>query len=77
MPLQVRFDGEGESALVPAGAGIDAVLGELIGIVHEAMADGTWRRLKACRVGDVRVGVLRPVAQPLGNLVLDGGVRKP
>ena len=38
-----------ESALVPGGAGIDAVIGELIGIVHEAMADGTWPRLKACR----------------------------
>lgn len=49
VPLQVRFDGECESALVPGGAGIDAVIGELIGIVHEAMADGTWRRLKACR----------------------------
>jgi predicted RNA-binding Zn ribbon-like protein len=49
VPLQVRFDGEGRSALVSGGAGIDAVIGELIGIVHEAMADGTWRRLKACR----------------------------
>lgn len=49
VPLQVRFDGEGQSALVPGGAGLDAVVGELIGIVHEAMADGTWRRLKACR----------------------------
>ena len=49
VPLQVRFDSQGRSALVPGGAGIDAVIGELIGIVHEAMADGTWRRLKACR----------------------------
>jgi predicted RNA-binding Zn ribbon-like protein len=47
--LRVRFAGNGESALVPAGAGIDAVVAELIGIVHEAMADGTWARLKACR----------------------------
>ena len=49
VPLQVRFDGESRSALVPGGAGIDAVIGELIAIVHEAMADGSWRRLKACR----------------------------
>jgi predicted RNA-binding Zn ribbon-like protein len=49
VPLQVQFDSEGQSALVPAGAGLDAVIGELIGIVHEAMADGTWLRLKACR----------------------------
>ena len=48
-PLRVRFEERGESALVPAGAGIDAVVGELIGIVHEAIADGTWERLKACR----------------------------
>ncbi|MGH2979149.1 MAG: CGNR zinc finger domain-containing protein [Solirubrobacterales bacterium] len=49
VPLQVRFDAEGQSALVPAGAGIDAVVAELLGIVHEAMANGTWARLKACR----------------------------
>jgi predicted RNA-binding Zn ribbon-like protein len=48
-PLRVRFDGECQSALVPADHGIDAVIGELIAIVHGAMADGTWRRLKACR----------------------------
>jgi predicted RNA-binding Zn ribbon-like protein len=47
--LRVRFEAPGESALVPAGDGVDAVAGELIGIVHEAMADGTWPRLKACR----------------------------
>ena len=52
VPLQVRFDGRGDSALVPGGAGVDAVVGELIGIVHEAMADGTWPRLKACRADD-------------------------
>jgi predicted RNA-binding Zn ribbon-like protein len=49
VPLQVRFDGACQSVLVPGGTGIDAVIGELIGIVHEAMADGTWPRLKACR----------------------------
>jgi predicted RNA-binding Zn ribbon-like protein len=49
VPLVVRFDGVEDSALVPAGAGLDAVVGELVGIVHEAIADGTWTRLKACR----------------------------
>jgi predicted RNA-binding Zn ribbon-like protein len=49
VPLQVRFGDRGESALAPGGAGMDAVVGELIGIVHEAIADGTWQRLKACR----------------------------
>jgi predicted RNA-binding Zn ribbon-like protein len=47
--LRVRFAANGESALVPAGEGMDAVVAELIGIVHEAMSDGTWTRLKACR----------------------------
>ena len=47
--LRVRFDGNGSSALVPAGGGTDAVVAELLGIVHEAMAAGTWPRLKACR----------------------------
>ena len=46
--LQVRFD-PGGSTLVPAGDGTDAVVAELLGIVHESMADGTWARLKACR----------------------------
>jgi predicted RNA-binding Zn ribbon-like protein len=47
--LQVRFDANGASALVPAGGGTDAVVAELLGIVHESMAAGTWPRLKACR----------------------------
>jgi predicted RNA-binding Zn ribbon-like protein len=50
--LRLRFDSEGESALVPAGAGTDAVVAELLGIAHEAMAAGTWARLKACRADD-------------------------
>ena len=49
VPLRVRFDTAAQSDLVPAGAGLDAVVGELIGIVHEAMGNGTWPRLKACR----------------------------
>jgi len=49
VPLHVEFDDERESALAPAGDGVDAVVGELIGIVHGAMADGSWPRLKACR----------------------------
>jgi predicted RNA-binding Zn ribbon-like protein len=47
--LRVSFGPHGESALVPAGSDMDAVVAELLGIVHEAMADGTWSRLKACR----------------------------
>jgi predicted RNA-binding Zn ribbon-like protein len=47
--LRVRFDSGGGSTLVAAGDGADAVVAELLGIVHDSMADGTWARLKACR----------------------------
>jgi predicted RNA-binding Zn ribbon-like protein len=47
--LLVRFAPEGGSALEPAGAGVDAALGVLLGIVFRSSADGTWSRLKACR----------------------------
>jgi predicted RNA-binding Zn ribbon-like protein len=47
--LLVRFEGEGGSALRPAGRGVDAALGALVAIVVGAMAEGTWGRLKACR----------------------------
>lgn len=50
--LRVSFAGNGESALVPAGEGADAVVAELLAIVHESMAAGTWPRLKACRAHD-------------------------
>jgi predicted RNA-binding Zn ribbon-like protein len=49
VPLRVHFGGGGQSALVPGCTGIDAVVGNLVSIVYEAMADGTWPRLKACR----------------------------
>jgi predicted RNA-binding Zn ribbon-like protein len=47
--LQVRFAPEGGSALEPAGTGVDAALGVLLGIVFRSTAEGTWPRLKACR----------------------------
>jgi predicted RNA-binding Zn ribbon-like protein len=49
VPLRVQFGGQGRSALVPGCTGVDAVVGEVVSIVHEAMAGGTWPRLKACR----------------------------
>lgn len=51
-PLLVRFGGDGGARLAPAGAGVGAALGALLGIVARAMADGTWDRLKACRAED-------------------------
>lgn len=46
--LVVRFDA-GASTLEPARRGVRGALAELVGIVHTAIADGTWPRLKACR----------------------------
>lgn len=43
--LRVSFDG----TLAPAKGGVDGALARIFAIVHEAMADGTWGRLKACR----------------------------
>jgi predicted RNA-binding Zn ribbon-like protein len=39
---------DGTLELVPIAAGADAAFGRLLAIVYGAMADGTWRRLKAC-----------------------------
>jgi predicted RNA-binding Zn ribbon-like protein len=42
--------GDGAAAhLEPEAEGVDAALGRLLSIVHSAMAQGTWPRLKACR----------------------------
>lgn len=45
--LQPRF-GARQVSLEPATVGVDAALGRLLAIVSEAMAEGTWQRLKAC-----------------------------
>jgi predicted RNA-binding Zn ribbon-like protein len=46
--LTLRFDGDGRARLVPAAAGVDGALGRVLDVVHEAMADGSWPRLKGC-----------------------------
>jgi predicted RNA-binding Zn ribbon-like protein len=45
--LTVTFE-DGRARLVPAAAGLDGALGRLVAIVQEAMADGSWARLKGC-----------------------------
>jgi len=45
--LRPRF-GRAGPRLEPAATGLDAVLGRLVAAVYEAMADGSWERLKAC-----------------------------
>ena len=47
--LVPRFDTEGSVRFEAAAAGARGALGHLVGIAAAAMADGTWRRLKACR----------------------------
>ena len=47
--LYVRFDPDGESALAAEGEGLEVAIGEILAIVHRAMENGTWPRLKACR----------------------------
>lgn len=44
--LRVSFD---PPELVPAARGIDGALARIFAVVHEAMRDGTWKRLKGCR----------------------------
>jgi len=46
--LVVRFDGEHRTRLLPDAAALDGALGRIVGVVHTAMADGSWPRLKAC-----------------------------
>jgi predicted RNA-binding Zn ribbon-like protein len=46
--LVVRFDADRRTALLPDADGLDGALGRLVGVVHTAMADGSWVRLKAC-----------------------------
>lgn len=47
--MQLQFDPVSGSRLVPQAPDVDGALGRLLVIVHEATADGTWERLKACR----------------------------
>lgn len=47
--LRVSFDEDGAVGTSPAAAGIGQAFGRLLVPVLEAQADGTWRRLKACR----------------------------
>lgn len=46
--LVVRLD-DGGGELVSSVGGVDGALGRLVAIAFTAMADGSWRRLKACR----------------------------
>jgi predicted RNA-binding Zn ribbon-like protein len=47
--LVLRFGPGDATTLDPQAGGVDGALGRLLAIVHEAIAQGTWTRLKACR----------------------------
>jgi predicted RNA-binding Zn ribbon-like protein len=44
----LRFQPDGRARLVPAATGLDGALGRILAVVHEAMMDGSWARLKGC-----------------------------
>jgi len=52
--LALLFDPDGNARVEPAATGVDGALGRVLAVVAEAMADGTWTRLKACRADDCR-----------------------
>ena len=39
---------DGRARLDPAARGVDGALGRILAVVHQAMADGSWPRLKGC-----------------------------
>jgi predicted RNA-binding Zn ribbon-like protein len=50
--LAIRFDRAGLPALAVTGGGAAAPVAPIAAIVYEAMVNGTWARLKACRADD-------------------------
>jgi predicted RNA-binding Zn ribbon-like protein len=52
--LTVRFDTGGAIRLVPGRRGVQGALGSVLAAAAEAMADGSWQRLKACRADTCR-----------------------
>ena len=52
--LTLHFDDRGGARLRPSATGVAGALGEVLTIVEDAMAEGTWARLKVCRADDCR-----------------------
>ena len=53
LPLRVGFS-PARSRLVPLDGGVRGALAALVAIAHDAMADGTWARLKVCQSASCR-----------------------
>lgn len=50
--LRVRFAGGGSAELAPVaagGTGVSGALAKILAVIYDAMREGTWERLKACR----------------------------
>jgi len=50
----MRISPDGAPALVPQGTGYAALISEIFAIAYDAVRDGTWQRLKACRKHNCR-----------------------
>ena len=48
LPVAIGVDGQGVTEPMAARPGVDAALGLIVAVVHEARVAGTWERLKAC-----------------------------
>lgn len=47
--LTAAFDAAGRAALISEASGINGAIGRILAATFQAMADGTWFRLKACK----------------------------
>jgi len=48
VPTVVRFISDEESAVRPAGEGVDAIVGALIADLDRAVSSGSWKRVRLC-----------------------------
>ena len=72
--IGLHFDAGG-SALVTRCDGADATIAAVLARTHEAIAEDTWGGSRSARPR-LPVGVLRPLAKPLRDLVRDGRLRQ-
>lgn len=47
--LTVRFTVSGDARIEPDAPGMEGALGRILAVVAQAMGEGSWSRLKACR----------------------------
>ena len=64
-------------ALEPEAPGVDGLLGRVLAVAYGAMVDGTWSSAEGLPQPRLPLGLLRLLAEPLGELVLDAALRQP